>query len=254
VTAGIGDPAGGEGVATARTNGADRGERMTRHRGVGVGLAVVLIGLGGVPAAGQGARRAAERPLPPGARLTQQILLASYPELRDQGIAWRITGQGAALVVEARAAVPPLATTDARARPGPTEPLAAGSEPPLVRALTEVDGDGVLVAVRLDGTLSRPAALLAARAAAAPIEALAAVDARFRPDDPAAADRLVSTRLTGVLAASRVAPGIFQAVPTDSAEALTWLVDVDRPTDGTVQGYALTFEPVEGRLLAVVRR
>jgi hypothetical protein len=102
--------------------------------------------------------------------------------------------------------------------------------------------------------LPRPAALVAARAAAAPLEALRALDAAFAPD-VASADQLMPPRLADALQASGAPVGQFRTHGDDVVEPLSWVVEVDAmAADGTPRAYVMTFEPVEGRLLAVVRR
>jgi hypothetical protein len=210
----------------------------------------LLLVASAAPAAAQEARPA-DRPLPPGASLTQQVLLATYPELRDHPIAWRIAGRGDGVVLEAREAVPPVVAEGAAA---PVTSVVADGDAPLVQAIAEVDRDGALVTLQVDGVLTRPAGLVAARAAANPVEALSAVAATYAPD-VATADQLVPPRLAEALQATTAPVGRFQGDGDASVKALSWVVELDATAaDGTPRTYTLTFEPVAGRLLSVVRR
>jgi hypothetical protein len=230
---------------------------MAQHQSISIGMTLLLSVAATTAGAGQDGRFGTERPTPPTASLTQQVLLATYPELRDRPIAWRLTGRDRTLVVEAREAVPPvLAASPATdgATAGRLAAPVAGADAPLVRAVVELDDDGGLLAVRTDGRLPRPAALLAAQASASPVDALQSIETALPPADSSTPGAIVSARLAGVLGATTVQPGVFRAQAVGSEEPLTWLVDMESSASGTARFYTLTFEPVEGRLLAVVRR
>jgi hypothetical protein len=91
----------------------------------------------------------------------------------------------------------------------------------------------------VDGVLPRPAALVAARAAAAPLEALRALDAAFAPD-VASADQLMPPRLADALQASGAPVGQFRTHGDDVVEPLSWVVEVDAMgADGTPRTYVV---------------
>jgi hypothetical protein len=79
--------------------------------------------------------------------------------------------------------------------------------------------------------------------------------AKFPPGDAEAAESLVPPGLQQQLGARTRRETSFRAEGTVDApqDAQTWRVELD--TDGAVpHRYTLVFEPVEGRLLSVVRR
>jgi hypothetical protein len=226
---------------------------------------LVVVGLVSVQARAQGPEQSIEpprqNPSPPEASVAQRVLLAAYPELRDRRIDWHVDGAGPALVLEARAAVSPLAAVssgstaiaDASASPDAwTIPTA----PPLVRAVVELDAEGALVALHADGALARPAAWTALQAALSPsADALRAAGAKFPPDDPAGPVGLVPAGVVQVLGATDVTtPTFTTAAAPGEADALTWHVALSGGVMDALHTYTLVFEPLEGRLLSVVRR
>jgi hypothetical protein len=201
-------------------------------------LAASVLWTGGVAAQERGVS------LPPAVREAQGVLIAAYPELREGRIAWRIESTPTGSVVEARRAVPPLEAS-------------ANQTTPLVAATVTVDEEGRLQALDASGTLiervrqQRPRA---GRSRAADTD-LRALGARFPPEDLEAAEGLVPPGLQQQLGARTRRETSFRTEGTVDApqDALTWRVELD--TDGTVpHRYTLVFEPVEGRLLSVVRR
>ena len=182
--------------------------------------------------------------LPPAVREAQGVLIAAYPELREGRIAWRIESTPTGAVVEARRAAAPLE-------------MAASQTAPLVAAIVTVDEEGRLQALEASGTLIegvRQTAAGVVRSRAVDTD-LRALGARFPPGDLEAAEGLVPPGLQQQLGARTRRETSFRAEGTVDApqDALTWRVELD--TDGTVSHrYTLVFEPVEGRLLSVVRR
>jgi hypothetical protein len=190
------------------------------------------------------------------------VLLSVFPELRDHRIDWRIDGSGTTLVLEARIAVPPLADAVAttNAQPEDAQRLAqeqaAPLTPPLLRALVERDVDGRLVSLQTEGDLARPAAFRAAQVAGRPLEALAAAGAQYRPDVSAGSTELVPPQLAHLLGSADVPPARFAHTAPADPENLTWQVvlHANATTKGQAHTYILVFEPVQGRLLSLVRR
>jgi hypothetical protein len=84
---------------------------------------------------------------------------------------------------------------------------------------------------------------------------LKALGARFPPGEPTAIDGLVPAGVQQHLAAHLVRETRFRIEsPADAPqEALTWRVELETD-DRAARPYALVFEPVEGRLVSVVRR
>jgi hypothetical protein len=226
--------------------------------------ALVVMALASVRVQAQGPERPIEPPRqspPPEWSVAQRVLLAAYPELRDRRIDWHVDGTGPALVLEAREAVSPLAgvssgstaIADASASP---DAGAAPPAPPLVRAVVALDTEGALVALHVDGALARPPAWTALQVAPTPTpDALRAAGAKFPPDDPAGPSGLVPVGVVQVLGATDVATPTFKtaAVPGE-ADALTWQVGLTGAATDPLHTYTLMFEPLEGRLLSVVRR
>ena len=179
--------------------------------------------------------------LPAVVRETQGVLTAAYPELRTQPVTWSIEATPARLDAAARAAVAPL--------PGATVSA------PLVAATVTVDERGELTALVARGTL-----LDAARQKGAPLSRDAARDleatgAKFAPGDVSVSDRLVPIGVKEQLRARTVRDASFRTdAPADAPDdARTWRVELETD-DALRRSYTLVFEPIEGRLLSVVRR
>ena len=171
---------------------------------------------------GQVTRRA----VPALVREAQELLIAAYPELREGRVAWQIAPTETGVAVEARAQIGPFEAT-------PTAPLVA--------AIVDADEEGRVRALRADGAL-----IAAARQRLAD----PTTRARFAPDDPTAVETLVPAGLQARLGAPTLRARTFAA---DGDEPQTWRVDLES-TETVPQRYTLVFEPVEGRLLSVVRR
>ncbi|MEO7272684.1 MAG: hypothetical protein ABIX28_08905 [Vicinamibacterales bacterium] len=195
-------------------------------------------------------------PAPPASSLAQDVVLAAYPELRDRRIDWRLAVSAEAVTVEAREAVLPAALSEVKAEREnePFGPPLAELRTVLVRAVAQLDVDGTLVRLQIDGVLPRPSAFVAAKAAAVPLEALRGMRPKFAPDQPVTAESLAPNRLLRLLGASEASTPSFDEQPVGDGEALTWTLAVSSSTKGATSSYSLIFEPVEGRLLAVVRR
>ena len=106
-----------------------------------------------------------------------------------------------------------------------------------------------------------PAGLdVSARPAMAPLSRdagpdLEAADPKFAPDDVSVSDRLVPNGVKEQLRAPTVREASFRTdAPADAPDdAWTWRVELETD-DALRRPYTLVFEPVEGRLLSVVRR
>ncbi len=169
-----------------------------------------------------------QRAVPALVREAQELLIAAYPELREGRLTWRIVPTETGVVVEVRPQTVPIETTPSA---------------PLVAATVEADEQGRVQALRADGALIAAARLKAANPT---------TRAKFPPDDPTAVETLVPAGLQTRLGAPTLRERTFVA---DGApdEAQTWRVDVES-TETVPQRYTLVFEPVDGRLLSVVRR
>jgi hypothetical protein len=155
----------------------------------------------------------------------QELLVAAYPELRAGRLSWRVTPTATGVVVEARPA--PVTFDEA---PGDA----------LVVATVVHDEQGRLQELRSEGRL-----IAAARANVAG-------RAKYPPDDPDALATLLPAGLQARLGAPTVRERRFRADGSVD-EAQTWHVELE-PADGAPYRYVLVIEPVEGRLLSVVRR
>ncbi len=173
-------------------------------------------------------------------REVQAVLVAAYPELREGRIAWRVESTEAGLVVEARVGSTALEV------PAPT--------PAMLAATVVVDEQGRLQEMRARGTL------IASARAKTPTMGMskgrgadfaAGVRAKYPPDDSEALETLLPSGLAVILGATSVGERTFREVVEDAPEdAQTWHVELKTPAFR----YGLVFEPVEGRLLSVVRR
>ena len=168
-------------------------------------------------------------PVPAVVHETQALLIAAYPELRKERVAWRVATISGGAIVEARYRA---------------EPFDAAPSPPLVAATVAADEHGRVQELRASGTLID--------AARQPRTLRGAVRVKFAPDTPEALDALVPEGISARLGAPRVRARTFIAEGTPD-EAQTWRVEIES-TDVVPQRYTLVFEPVEGRLLSVVRR
>lgn len=181
----------------------------------------------------------AQETLPAAVREAQAVLLAAYPELAAARIAWRSTATDDGFELAAHAAIEPF-----------EDP---GEVPALVATRGRVDLDGRLQALAIEGALSGRARLraLQQRATEEPAaEVVRGAGGRFVPGDTVAASALLGATLARAAGGTRVADVTFDSVGAPDVEALTWRVEVDGPDGRRV----LVFEPIEGRLLGLVRR
>jgi hypothetical protein len=179
--------------------------------------------------------------IPAAVRETQGVLIAAFPELREGRVAWRITTTATGVEVEARQPGTPFADQTTTA--------------PVVAAMVSIDEQGRLAALAARGTLIDDARQKAAPRSGDVDADLAAVGAKFPPSDAAAREVLVPVGLPRALGAATVRETTFRAEGTVEApqDARTWRVELETD-DADRRPYTLVFEPVEGRLLSVVRR
>jgi hypothetical protein len=183
-------------------------------------------------------------PVPPAVRESQALLIAAYPELREGRIAWRIEPTATGVVVEARRLL------------SPNEP--STPDAPIVGATVKVDEQGIEsldVRGSLIDDVRRKVGRINTRSRRGVADGLRAAKAAFDPAEPGAADELVPAGVPRMLGAPNVRETTFRTEKSDekSNDAMTWQVDVES-TDTVPRRYTLVFEPVEGRLLSVVRR
>jgi hypothetical protein len=182
-------------------------------------------------------------PIPALVREAQGVLVAAYPELREGRVTWRLATTATGVEVEARQPRTPSEDVTTMA--------------PLVVATVTVDVEGRLAMLGARGSLIDVALQKSAGARSSDADAdLRAVGAKFPPGAPAAAvDTLVPPGVREVLGARLVRETMFRADGTADApqDARTWRVELETD-DPTGRPYTLVFEPVEGRLLSVVRR
>jgi hypothetical protein len=179
--------------------------------------------------------------VPVDVREAQGVLVAAYPELRQGPVRWQIEATDAGVVLTARPATTPFESV-------------ARDAPALVAATATVDSEGRVQALEARGTLLEAARQRAAAVAGAGdvAEALTAVGAKYAPGDARVAT-LLPVGLQQRLGAGVVRETTFRAESEVLAEALTWRVELD--TTGAVpQRYTLVFEPIDGRLMSLVRR
>jgi hypothetical protein len=182
-------------------------------------------------------RRRDESPL---VREAQALLLAAYPELRDGRVSWRVQMTSTGVVLDARRITAP-------------EQILAASSVPLVGARVVADERGALQALRAHGTLvdeARQRLTAATSPTRSTEDILTAAGARYGPSNESALATLVPAGVPRVLRATVRARTFRETVADAAEEALTWQVELDTDT----HTYSVLFEPVEGRLLSVVRR
>ncbi len=182
--------------------------------------------------------------IPQSVREAQGVLIAAFPELREGRVAWRIVSTPTGVEVEARQPVTPFEDLT------PTAPLVA--------ATVTVDEEGQLQALQVRGTLIDSARQKGAGAGgrSRDVDAdLKAVGAKFPPGDAGTAAEMVPLGVQEQLGAHTVRETTFRIeAPADAPQdALTWRVELETG-DAARRSYTLLFEPVEGRLLSVVRR
>ncbi len=215
----------------------------TRLR-VGIGVVVVAL-MASVATARAQEAPGPDRPvpeLPAAVREAQAVVLAAYPELRTAAIAWRTTTTGEGFVLTAHAAPDPFA-------PFP-------DTPPLVDTRVALDLDGRVQTLAMAGELTGRARLrtLQARAATEPAAAVVReAGGRYVPGDQVSASALASPALVRAGGSGAVADLLFSVVEEPGADALTWRVELEGATR-TAPRTVLVFEPVEGRLIGLVRR
>ena len=204
-------------------------------------MGVVVVALAGTITA-----VAAQEPmapeLPAAVREAQAVVLAAYPELRGAAVAWRQTETGDGFVLAAHAARAPFED--------PTE------QPALVETRATRDLDGRLESLALGGELTGRSRLQALQQRSATDPAASVVreaGGRFVPGDAVAASALVPealARATGNGTATDVQFGVLEEPGVD---ALTWRVEL-QDASRAAQRTVLVFEPIEGRLVGLVRR
>jgi hypothetical protein len=205
-----------------------------------IGLAVLVA----ILPASAAARQDGELSVPVALREAQQLLVAAYPELREGRVTWRLDVAGSTLTVDARRVESMADLT--------RETL------PLVGARVTTNDEGHLQELRATGTL-----IAQARQRVAPTpgrarsvdEVLKSAGAAYAPGDAEGLEQLVPAGLKVRLGAPTVRERLFRADASADApeEALTWRVELEAE-DPLGPRYTLVFEPVEGRLLSVVRR
>jgi hypothetical protein len=228
---------------TAHINGRERA--MTRHRTT----LRVLLALGVSACAMTATASAQEPPVlreAPGVEDVRQLLIASYPELREGRVNWRVTTTAAGLLVEAHRVETPFAPL-----PDATAALVTGT--------AVVDQEGQLESLLAGGTVLEAvrmkAATLAARRPRDVDQALKGARAKFAPSDDEKAATLVPPGVQAVLKTSKTRGQTFRADPPPDKvkEGLTWELEVEGAAVGAA-AFTLVFEPLEGRLMSVVRR
>jgi hypothetical protein len=217
----------------------------TRQAGRGRLVAALVLSVLAIAPAGLAQERSPVREAP-GVEATRQVLLAAYPELREGRVAWRVTPTEHGIVVEAHQIELPFV---------PLPPDAS----PLVSGTAVVDEQGSLQSLRAGGTLltvvRQKALALSARRPRDLTAALKGEKAKFAPDDGDKAAALVPSGVQTVLGGDTVRGQTFrsEAPPDHFAEALTWQVELEKH-DSATNVFTLVFEPIEGRLMSVVRR
>jgi len=198
--------------------------------------ALVLGALRPGPAAAQEPRRD-ESPL---VREAQAVLLAAYPELREGRVSWRVETTTNGVVLDAHRITSP-------------EPMTTASRVPLVGARVFADQGGALQALRARGTLldeARQRLTAASSPTRSTQDILTAAGATYGPANETALATLVPAGVPSVLRATVRARTFRERVENAPEEAMTWQVELDTDT----HTYSVLFEPVEGRLMSVVRR
>ena len=203
-------------------------------RTIGWTLAVSVLGLSAAGAQERGPS------VPAAAREAQALLVAANPELATRRITWHVAPTATGLDLEAREAVSAATVSTA---------------PALVAATVTLDDRGRLQALAARGTLIDAARRQAGARSRDADADLKAVQAKYPPSEAAAVDALVGAGVRAVLGARLVRETTFRAEGTADApqDARTWRVELETD-DPAGRPYTLVFEPVEGRLLSVVRR
>jgi hypothetical protein len=196
---------------------------MTKHTRRAL-VGALLMSATATPAFAQDRRPA----VPALVREAQELLIAAYPELREGRLSWRILPIESGVAVEVRAQ---------------TSPFEEPSSAPLVAATVVADEHGRVQELHADGALIAVARQKALNPAVRP---------KFAPDDPAAVEGLVPAGLQARLQAPTLRARSFTGDGSQDG-APAWHVDVES-NDPVPERYTLAFEPVEGRLLSVVRR
>lgn len=202
---------------------------MSRWRSA-VGVALLILG-GSVPSAAQAPREGVAQAV----RTTHGLMIAAFPDLSEEPLTWRVQLTESGHIVDARPAV--ALGNDANALPV------------RLRATVTVSARGQVETAQFSGAL-----IEAARSGSLPMQRHGeSSPGRFAPDDPTTPTRLVSEGVRRQLGMTTVVTTRYrEEAPLDApAEAQTWRVELDDPLGG---GLVLVFEPLEGRLLSVVRR
>ena len=199
------------------------------------GLGMLLLLLSSVPSEAQTLREAqAPRDgVAEAVRATQGLMVAAFPDLNEESLTWRVQVTESGHVIDAQPAVPLGGDTS--------------TTPVRLRATVTLTDRGQLETAQFSGTL-----IEAVRSGSPAHRGDAGTSARFAPDDPTTPTRLVSAGVRQQLGMASVATSRYRdQAPEAPSEAHTWRVELDDATGG---GVTLVLEPVEGRLLSVVRR
>ncbi len=234
----------GDGAMTARINGRET-TMITTMESMTTRLALMLaISASLLPAS----VRAQEPPVREAAGVedVRQLLIAAYPEVREGRVNWRVTTTAAGLLVEAHRIESPFTPL-----PPATDALVSGT--------AVVDQSGHIESLTAGGTvlsaLRTKAAALLTRRPRDVGDALAGEGAKYPPGDGAKVSSLVPVGVQTVLKTSVARAQTFRAdpPPNKGSEALTWQLEVEG-ADAAASAFTLVFEPIEGRLMSVVRR
>jgi hypothetical protein len=219
-------------------------KRMTMKRPATVTLVALSIGMLMSAVAVLTQERSQEEVKP--VAEARQLLLAAYPELREGRVDWRLKTTPDGPVIEAR-----------RVEGAFDRDL--GRRLALVSGAVTIDENGDLQSLVAGGSLldavRRRAEKIAAMQPGDVSGALKADGARHSPDDAASAATLVPPGVKAVLATPIAHEALFEAgaSPSRQEEKLTWQVDVES-TGPAAKRFTIVIEPIEGRLVSIIRR
>jgi hypothetical protein len=173
---------------------------------------------------------------------TRALLLAAFPEAQRQGLSWRITETADGFVIEARPSV---------------NLMSRAAAPVLLSAAVKADENDRVMELRTGGPLiasvRQKVATLAGRSSAEVETALRAANATLLPSDQASDAKVVGGGLKHALRATVMAVNFDLTAPETGADAVAWTVELER---GGEEGGNLraSVDPIEGRLLSLIRR